>query len=278
MKLLRFGPIGQERPGMVDGDGRIRDLSDHVTDFKGETVAIAALERLHRINPANLPLVEGQQRIGACLADVPNFYAIGRNYAAHAAETGSDLPTEPLIFNKATSCLNGPFDDIPLPPGSDKIDWEVELGVVIGAHVSQVPEDEALAQIAGYCIVNDVSARDWQKDRGGQWVKGKSAPGFGPIGPWLVTADEIANPQALAMSLALNGEVRQSASTADMVFNVAHLISYMSRFFALRPGDIIATGTPEGVGAGAKPPRFLRPGDRLRLEVQGLGRQESRIV
>ena len=277
MKLLRYGPLGQERPGMIDAEGRIRDLSDHVTDFGGSTVAISALERLHRLDPANLPLVSGQQRIGACLADAPNFYAIGRNYAAHAAETGSDLPTEPLVFNKATSCIAGPFDAVPLPKGSDRIDWEIELGVVIGAPTFNVSRREALSHVAGYCIVNDVSARDWQKDRGGQWVKGKSAPGFGPIGPWLVTADEVPDPQALALNLSLNGEMRQAARTSDMVFDVAHLISYMSGFLTLRPGDIIATGTPEGVGLGAKPPRFLAKGDILRLEISGLGRQEYSV-
>lgn len=278
MKLVRHGAKGQERPGMLDASGRVRDLGGRVADFAGAGVSFAALEAIRAIDPESLPLVPEGARLGACLADVPNFHCIGLNYARHAAETGATPPAEPILFQKATSALAGPFDPLPLPPDSGRLDWEVELGVVIGRPAWQVPLAEALSVVAGYCVVNDVSERDWQSHRGGTWSKGKSGPGFGPAGPWLVTADEIADPQALPLWLDLNGQRVQDSSTSDMIFSVAEIIAAMTRYMALRPGDIIATGTPEGVGLGMKPQRFLKAGDRLRLGVEGLGVQESVVT
>jgi len=278
MKLLRYGPLGQEKPGVLDAEGCIRDLSAHSADFKGEAVSLAALDALRRVNIETLPIVSGKPRIGSCLADAPNFWCIGLNYARHAAETGATPPKEPIIFNKATSALSGPFDDVIIPKDSVKSDWEVELGVVIGARCEHVSEADALAHVAGYCVINDMSEREWQIEKGGQWVKGKSAPTFAPMGPWLVTADEIPDPQDLPLWLDLNGERVQNDSTSDMIFGVANLVSYMSRFMALRPGDVISTGTPSGVGMGMKPQRFLRPGDTMRLSVEGLGEQGQTAV
>jgi len=278
MKLLRYGPLGQEKPGVLDAEGCIRDLSAHSADFKGEAVSLAALDALRRVNIETLPIVSGKPRIGSCLADAPNFWCIGLNYARHAAETGATPPKEPIIFNKATSALSGPFDDVIIPKDSVKSDWEVELGVVIGARCEHVSEADALAHVAGYCVINDMSEREWQIEKGGQWVKGKSAPTFAPMGPWLVTADEIPDPQNLALWLDLNGERVQNDSTSDMIFGVANLVSYMSRFMALRPGDVISTGTPSGVGMGMTPQRFLRPGDAMRLSVEGLGEQGQTAV
>lgn len=278
MKLLRWGPKGQEKPGMLDAQGGIRDLSGVCADFGGEGVTIEALSALRSVDPASLPLVEGTPRIGACLASVPNFWCIGLNYRQHAAETGAQPPKEPIIFNKATSALAGPNDDVTIPKDSVKSDWEVELGVVIGKRCDHVSEADALSVVAGYCTINDLSEREWQIERGGTWVKGKSAPGFGPCGPWLVTADEVPDPQALKLSLTLNGEVVQNNTTGDMIFGVAVIVSYMSRFFTLMPGDVIATGTPEGVGMGMKPQRFLKAGDTMSLEVEGLGRQDQKVV
>jgi 2,4-diketo-3-deoxy-L-fuconate hydrolase len=278
MKLLRYGPRGQEKPGLLDAQGRIRDLSAHVADLAGDSVSLAALDRLRGIDPAGLPLVDGQPRVGSCVASVPNFWCIGLNYRKHAAETGAQPPKEPILFNKATSALWGPFDDVTIPKDSVKSDWEVELGVVIGARCEHVTEADALKMVAGYCTINDVSEREFQIEKGGQWVKGKSAPTFGPVGPWLVTADEVPDPQALRLSLDLNGTTVQDSSTSDMIFGVAEIISYMSRFFALLPGDIISTGTPSGVGMGMKPQRFLKPGDVMSLEVEGLGRQTQTAV
>ena len=278
MKLLRYGPLGQEKPGVLDAEGCIRDLSAHSADLKGEAVSLAALDALRRVNIETLPIVSGKPRIGSCLADAPNFWCIGLNYARHAAETGATPPKEPIIFNKATSALSGPFDDVIIPKDSVKSDWEVELGVVIGARCEHVSEADALAHVAGYCVINDLSEREWQIEKGGQWVKGKSAPTFAPMGPWLVTADEIPDPQNLALWLDLNGERVQNDSTSDMIFGVANLVSYMSRFMALRPGDVISTGTPSGVGMGMKPQRFLRPGDTMRLSVEGLGEQGQTAV
>ncbi|SHI76845.1 fumarylacetoacetate hydrolase family protein [Wenxinia saemankumensis] len=278
MKLLRYGAKGSEKPGLLDEDGTVRDLSGHVTDLAGDGVSIEALERIRAIDPATLPAVAEPGRIGACLASVPNFFCIGLNYAKHAAETGAEPPKEPILFNKTTSCLCGPDDDVIVPHGSEKTDWEVELGVVIGRPAFHVSEEEALDHVAGYCVVNDVSERAWQIERGGQWTKGKSAPTFGPVGPWLVTADEVPDPQALALSLKLNGETVQDSDTSDMIFTVRQIVSYMSRFMELRPGDVIATGTPSGVGMGMRPQRFLRPGDTMELTVQGLGTQRQRAV
>ncbi len=278
MKLLRYGPVGQEKTGLLDSEGRVRDLSAHAPDLAGEAVSKDALARLAQIDPDSLPLVEEPGRIGSCLARVPNFFCIGLNYAKHAAETGAQPPAEPIIFSKASSALSGPFDPVQIPRGSEKCDWEVELGVVIGRETLYVSEDEALDHVAGYCTINDVSERAFQIERGGQWIKGKSAPTFGPIGPWLVTADEIADPQALRVTLDLNGERVQDETTGDMIFTVAQIVSHMSQFMKLMPGDVIATGTPSGVGMGMKPQRFLKPGDVMEIEVEGLGRQRQDAV
>jgi len=278
MKLLRYGPPGRERPAMLDADGQVRDLSAHVADLAWATVSIEALDRLRGIDPANLPLVAEPGRIGSCLASVPNFFCIGLNYARHAAETGAKAPPEPVIFSKATSALSGPFDDVVIPRGSVKSDWEVELGVVIGRETLYVSEDEALSHVAGYCTINDLSEREFQAERAGQWIKGKSAPTFGPVGPWLVTADEVPDPQNLRLWLSLNGTVVQDSTTGDMIFSVAQIIASMSRYMKLMPGDVISTGTPAGVGLGMKPPRFLKPGEVMELEVEGLGRQRQTTV
>jgi 2-keto-4-pentenoate hydratase/2-oxohepta-3-ene-1,7-dioic acid hydratase in catechol pathway len=278
MKLLRYGPKGHEKPGCLDASGNIRDLSNHIADFSGNTVSLQTIDKLKALDTSTLPIVEGNPRIGCTLADVPNFFCIGLNYAKHAAETGSTLPPEPLIFNKATSALNGPFDTLQIPQNSSHMDWEVELGVVIGKEASYISEAEALDYIAGYCVINDVSEREFQKHRGGQWVKGKSAPTFGPVGPYLVTTDEIFDPQNLSLSCTVNGEMQQNSNTSDMIFTVAQIISSMSHYFALRVGDIIATGTPEGVGAGKKPtPQFLKDGDIVELSVENLGTQRQTV-
>lgn len=278
MKLLRYGPKGKERPALLDDHGVIRDIGRITPDLGGVTVSTAELDKLRAIDPENFAAVEGTPRVGACLTYVPNFYCVGLNYAKHAAESGMDAPKEPILFTKATSALSGPFDNVIIPKDSTKADWEVELGVVIGKHAEHVSEAEALDYVAGYCIVNDVSERAFQLERGGQWMKGKSAPTYGPTGPWLVTADEIPDPQALSLTLRVNNEVKQSSNTSDMIFGVAEIISYMSRFMALVPGDIIATGTPEGVGMGQKPPQFLQPGDVMELEIAGLGLQRQDVV
>lgn len=278
MRLVRFGPEGQEKTGMLDGQDQIRDLSAQVSDLSGVAVSCEAMERLKAIDPKTLPLVDGTPRIGACLSKVPNFYCIGLNYAKHAAETGSKPPKEPILFSKATSCLSGPNDPVIIPRTSEKSDWEVELGVVIGRDCSYVEEADALCYVSGYCVINDVSERSFQTERSGQWIKGKSAPTFGPIGPWLVSADQVPDPQKLDLSLKLNGETVQNSNTDDMIFSVAHIISYMSQFMALQPGDIIATGTPSGVGMGMSPQRFLRPGDVMELTVEGLGTQRQETI
>ncbi|MGC9369685.1 MAG: fumarylacetoacetate hydrolase family protein [Paracoccaceae bacterium] len=278
MKLLRFGPAGHEKPGILDDNGTVRDLSGRVGDFRGEAVSLEALDALRKIDVNDLPVVENPGRLGSCLADVPNFFCIGLNYAKHAAETGAEPPKEPIIFSKATSALSGPFDPVIIPRGSEKTDWEVELGVVIGRACSYVSEAEALDYVAGYCTINDVSERSFQIERGGQWIKGKSAPTFGPTGPYLVTADEVADPQNLNVKLTLNGQVMQDSNTSDMIFSVAEIISYMSQFMMLRPGDIIATGTPSGVGMGLSPQRFVKPGDVMEVEVEGLGAQRQEAV
>lgn len=276
MKLLRYGEIGAEKAGMLDAEGNVRDLSAHLPDLSG--AALATLDELRGIDPAQLPLVAAPGRIGACLSSVPNFFCVGLNYALHAKESGLDAPSEPVLFSKATSALSGPFDPVIIPRGSEKTDWEVELGVVIGREAHYVSEETALEHVAGYCTVNDVSERAYQIERLGQWIKGKSAPSFAPIGPWLVTADEVPDPQALDVSLALNGETVQSSNTSDMIFSVREIVSYMSQFMKLQPGDIIATGTPAGVGMGMSPQRFLRPGDVMEVTVAGLGSQRQEAV
>ena len=273
MKLLRYGPAGQEKPGMLDKAGKVRALSGPDLAFRG--VSIERLDQLRGIDPETLPLVENPGRIGACLGWVPNYYCIGLNYAKHAAETGAEAPKEPILFSKATSSLSGPYDPVVIPRGSKKTDWEVELGVVIGRETLYVSEADALDHVAGYCTINDVSERAFQQEMGGQWIKGKSAPTFGPTGPWLVTADEVPDPQTLRLWLSLNGKVVQDSNTDDMIFSVAEIVSYMSRFMKLMPGDVISTGTPSGVGLGMKPPLFLKPGDVMELEVEGLGRQRQ---
>ncbi len=278
MKFLRFGPKGQEKPGALGSDGKIRDLSAVTPDFAGAAVSSASLAKLKAMDIDSLPVVPGDPRIGSAVASTPNFFCVGLNYAKHAAETGATPPKEPILFSKASSALSGPNDNIIIPKDSVKSDWEVELGVVIGRHVEHVSEAEALSCISAYCVINDVSEREFQAERGGQWIKGKSAPSFGPVGPWLVTADEVADPQALALSLNLNGAPAQNSTTSDMIFSVAEIISYMSRFMALQPGDLIATGTPEGVGMGMKPQRFLKPGDVMDVTVQGLGAQRQTVV
>ena len=278
MKLVRFGPIGAEKPGILDASGQIRDVSAHVSDFGGDTVSLTAIDSLRAIDLDACPIADSAARLGACLGWVPNFHCVGLNYARHAAESGMPAPAEPVLFSKATTSLSGPNDPIIKPRDSEKLDWEVELGVVIGRDVSYVSEADALSCVAGYCVINDVSERKFQLELTGQWVKGKSAPSFGPTGPYLVTADEVPDPQALSLWLEVNGEKVQSSSTSDMIFSVAHIVSYMSRFMALRAGDIIATGTPEGVGMGHKPPRYLNPGDKVRLGIEGLGEQRQDVI
>ena len=278
MKLLRVGPVGQEKPACLDATGVIRDLTGVTADFEGEGVSLDALEALKGVDLSALPAVKGNPRIGAAVARVETFYAIGLNYAQHAAEAGMEPPKEPILFNKSASCLAGPNDALTLPKGSEKSDWEVELGVVIGKRAQNVSVEEALSYVAGYCVINDVSERAYQIERGGQWTKGKSAPGFGPVGPYLVTADEVPDPQALGLRLSLNGEMVQNNFTSDMIFSVAEIIAHMSEFMALVPGDVIATGTPEGVGMGMKPQRFLRVGDVMELEIDGLGRQRTKVI
>ena len=279
MKLLRWGPPGEERPGILDGEGRIRDLSGVVRDIDGKAISPEGLAKIAAFDPNTLPLVRGTPRIGPCVAGVGKFMCIGLNYSDHAAETGAQVPPEPVLFLKATSAISGPYDDVRIPRGSKKADWEVELGVVIGKAGRYIPESEAMDHVAGYCVVNDVSERDWQTNRSGTWTKGKSSDTFGPIGPWLVTKDEIPDPQNLAMWLEVNGHRYQNGSTRTMVYGVRFLVHYLSEFFTLHPGDIISTGTPPGVGLGIKPePVFLKPGDRMRLGIEGLGVQEQLCV
>src|SRR5271165_3760162 len=269
MKLLRYGEPGQERPGILDSKGEIRDLSEVLPDISGNSLSSDSLDRLRQLDPASLPLVPGTPRIGPCLGDVGKFVCIGLNYSDHAAESGMALPTEPIVFMKATSAICGPNDDVIIPRGSTKSDWEVELGVVIGKTAKYVSEDDALSHVAGYFVVNDPSERAFQLEGTGQWVKGKSADTFGPSGPWLVTADEVPDPQALNLWLEIDGHFYQRGSTRTMVFSVAWLISYLSRFMSLQPGDVISTGTPPGVGLGQKPPKYLVAGNKIHLGIDG---------
>lgn len=278
MKLLRYGALGAEKPGMLDGDGAIRDLSDVIDDVAGESLSDETMARLRALDATTLPLVDGTPRIGACVGQVGKFICIGLNYADHAAESGMALPEEPVVFFKATSAICGPNDDIEIPRTSVKCDWEVELGVVIGSHAKYVSKEEALKHVAGYCVVNDLSERDFQLHRSGQWVKGKSCDTFGPIGPWLVTRDEVSDPQNLAMYLDVNGHRYQDGSTTTMHFDVATIVSHLSQFMSLQPGDVISTGTPPGVGMGQNPQTYLAPGDKMELGISGLGVQTQNVV
>lgn len=277
MKLLRYGPAGQERPGILDSQGQIRSLWPMVADITPDILGPEGLAALAAVDPDKLPAVAGSQRLGVPVAGVRQLIAVGLNYRAHAEEAGMAIPREPMVFSKAITSLSGANDDIVLPRDATNTDWEVELGVVIGRPAYQVPEAQALDYVAGYCTVNDVSERVWQMERSGQFIIGKSAPGFAPVGPWLVTKDEIPDPQALALSLTVNGESRQRSHTSDMIFPVARLLSYITGFFRLLPGDIVLTGTPQGVGLGMKPPRYFRPGDTVATEVGGLGRQVQAV-
>ena len=278
MKLLRYGPKGQEKPGLLDNDGKIRDLSGVIADVTGEALSDESMGRLRAVDPAGLQEVPGEPRIGPCVGSVGKFIGIGLNYADHAAETGAAIPKEPVVFNKWVTCISGCNDDIQIPPGSTKTDWEVELGVVIGQTARRVSETEALNYVAGYCVVNDVSEREYQIERGPTWDKGKGFDSFGPIGPWLVTKDEVPDPQNLQLWLEIDGVRRQSGTTKTMVFSVATLVSYLSRIMTLNPGDVIATGTPPGVGMGMKPPVYLRPCQVVRLGVERLGEQRQVTV
>ncbi|SAK47357.1 5-carboxymethyl-2-hydroxymuconate delta-isomerase [Caballeronia fortuita] len=278
MKLLRYGNPGQEKPGVLDDEGRIRDAFAITDDFDPAFFAQGGLQRLQSLDIATLPLVEGDPRIGACIARPGNFIAVGLNYVQHAIETNAPIPEEPILFNKAPSCISGPNDRVLLPRTSTKADWEVEIALVIGKRAHYVSEDNALDHVAGYCVCNDVSERAFQLERGGQWVKGKMAPTFGPLGPWLVTPDELGDVQNLPLWLELNGERIQNSSTSDMIFPIRKLVSYISQFVVLEAGDVITTGTPPGVGLGMKPERYLNPGDVMKLSVEGLGVQEQTVA
>ncbi|MCH8517958.1 MAG: fumarylacetoacetate hydrolase family protein [Cyclobacteriaceae bacterium] len=278
MKLLRVGELGQERPAIMAKDGSLRDLSGLVDDIAGAVLSPEGLARLAAVDESGLPLVAPGTRIGPCVGRVGKFICVGLNYADHAAESGMPVPPEPILFMKATSAICGPNDAVCIPKGSEKTDWEVELGVIIGSNASNVSEEQALEHVAGYCVVNDLSERNWQLERGGQWVKGKSADTFGPIGPWLVTRDEVSDPRALRLWLEVDSRRYQDGTTATMIFGVAKLVSYISQFMSLQPGDIISTGTPPGVGMGQNPPTYLRPGQIIRLGIEGLGEQTQITV
>ncbi len=278
MKLVRYGPAGLEKPGLIDGSGELRDLSQSVGDIDGASLAPDSLARLAALDTASLPAVSGSPRLGVPIGKIGKIVGVGLNYADHAAESGMPVPQEPILFAKQITALNGPHDAVIMPRGGTKVDWEAELAVVIGSLARYVSEDQALRHVAGYCVANDVSERVFQHKRGGDWQKGKSCDSFAPLGPWLVTADEVGDPQALRIWLAVNGETMQDGSTAKMIFGIAHLISYISSFMTLMPGDVIITGTPPGVGAGRKPPRFLEPGDVMTLGVEGLGEQRQEVV
>ncbi|MEO4044107.1 fumarylacetoacetate hydrolase family protein [Hoeflea sp. CAU 1731] len=278
MKLVRFGAKGQEKPGVIKDDGTIRDVSGVVSDFAGVSISCEVIDKLKSLDLNSLPIVDTDVRLGAPLAGVGNFLCVGLNYTNHARESNLPIPAEPILFNKAPSCLSGPCDPVVRDADADKLDWEVELAVVIGRPAYRIDRADALNHVAGYAICNDVSERSWQTEGTGQWVKGKSAPTFGPLGPWLVTADEIPDPQALELKLELNGKVMQSSSTADMIFPVDEIIAYTSRFMRLEPGDVITTGTPEGVGMGWNPQVWLQAGDEMRLTVSGLGEQRQTVT
>ncbi|HVI28949.1 fumarylacetoacetate hydrolase family protein [Hansschlegelia sp.] len=278
MKLVRFGEAGAERPGLIDAAGAIRDLSDVVPDIAGKSLTKAGLERIRRVDPDTLPLAPADARLGPCVGDVRNFIGVGLNFADHAAETGLRIPREPILFNKAPNCIVGPNDDVMLPKGHQRVDWEVELAFVIGDRALYVSEEEALSHVAGVCVCNDVSERYFQTERSGQWTKGKGCPTFGPLGPWLVTLDEAGDLDNLEMFLDVNGRRAQTGSTSTMIFKISYLVSYISQFMALDPGDVVTTGTPPGVGMGMTPPTYLKAGDVMRLGIQGLGEQRQQVV
>ena len=278
MKLVRYGRLGHEKPGLIDQEGKLRDLSGIIDDIGPAQLSDKTLAKLAKLKPAKLPAVRGKPRFGTPVAQVGKFIGIGLNYSDHAAESGMPIPAEPIVFMKAVTSLSGPDDDVMLPKEFSKADWEVELGVVIGTKAQYVSERSALDYVAGYCLVNDVSERAFQLERGPQWDKGKGCDTFGPVGPWLVTKDEIPNPQRLGMWLDINGERRQTGNTRTMIFSVAKIVSYLSRFMTLMPGDIIATGTPPGVGMGMKPQQFLAPGDEMHLSIEGLGEQRQKVI
>jgi len=278
MKLVRYGARGDEKPGLVDANGAMRSLAGHVADIGGEVLSESGMAAIRALDPASLPLVEPGARLGACVVGTGKFICIGLNYADHAAESGMDVPPEPVIFMKATSAICGPNDPIIIPRGSSKTDWEVELAVIIGARAKYVSEADALDYVAGYAVTNDVSERAFQTERAGQWTKGKSCDNFGQLGPWLVTKDEIADPQNLKMWLTVNGKTKQNGATTTMVYSVAHVVSYLSQFMTLHPGDVISTGTPPGVGMGQKPPSYLRAGDVVELGIEGLGQQRQDVI
>jgi 2-keto-4-pentenoate hydratase/2-oxohepta-3-ene-1,7-dioic acid hydratase in catechol pathway len=277
VKLIRHGHPGAERPGLIDADGRVRDLSKHIADVSGAVLEPNSLRRLSGLDPLELPLVAPSVRLGPCVGQVGKFICVGLNFLDHVREAGAQIPTEPVLFMKATSCISGPNDPIVIPRGATKVDWEVELGVVIGRISTNISEDDALECVAGYCVVNDLSERGWQLEGTGQWVKGKSADTFGPIGPWMVTPEEVRNPQKLNLWLSVNGQMRQKSNTDQMIFPVKSLVSYISRFMTLHPGDVISTGTPPGVALGMKPPVYLKPGDQVMLGIEGLGEQRQRV-
>lgn len=278
MKLVRHGGAGQERPGLIDENGILRDLSGKVPDIDGRVLGPEALAEIAALDPATLPPVEGAPRLGPCVGRVGKLIGIGLNYSDHAAESGLDVPSEPIVFLKATTAISGPYDDVELPKGAEKVDWEIELAFVIGTRAKNVSEADAMAHVAGYTIVNDVSERAWQAERQGQWTKGKSHDTFAPMGPWLVTADEIADPHDLGMRLDVDGERRQDGTTRTLIFGIPHLVSYLSHFMTLEPGDVVTTGTPPGVGLGMRPQVWLQDGQIMRLEIDGLGVQEQRCV
>ena len=278
MKLLRFGNSGQEKPGIIDNDGNIRDLSGVIDDINGSTISTDGLNKINQIDISSLPIVSNNPRIGPCVGSVGKFLCIGLNYSDHAAETGAEAPPEPILFQKATSAIIGPNDDVEIPKNSNATDWEVELGIIIGKKAKYIAEGTSQDYIAGYCVVNDVSERDFQAKRAGQWTKGKSCDTFGPIGPYLVTKDEVSDPQDLSMTLDVNGKRMQDGSTKTMIFSVNHIVHYLSHFMSLNPGDVIATGTPPGVGLGMKPPVFLKSGDTMKLSIEGLGEQNQKCI
>lgn len=278
MKLVRFGDKGNEKPGLLDADGAIRDASSVTADYAGDALSLVSLAALSKIDPASLPRAPDGVRIGPCVADPGHFIAVGLNFTDHAEETGNPIPDEPVVFSKAPSCLSGPNDDVVLPPGSVKTDWEVELAFVVGKSGYRIAKQDALSHVAAYCICNDVSERAWQNEGTGQWIKGKSAPTFGPVGPWLVTPDEVGDIDDLAMFLDVNGERMQTGSTSTFIFDIATLVSFISHRFEIRTGDLVTTGTPPGVGLGMKPPRFLKAGDEMHLGIAGLGEQRQKVT